>query len=148
MRGVGLVGCRWAVLTLALLSGCAWLAGGPLQPTRDTAVVRAGEWGKVYRGGYVEIASINGVASGWRLHSDLQVTPGILHGVFYVFLCTQDSKHCTVLAQSQMTFKAEARYTYRLLAREQVHGTNRFWVWVVDEASNAVVGGTAPDAAS
>ena len=50
-------------------------------------------------------------------------------------------KHCTAIAQAQTTFQTEARHLYRLLAREQVNGTNRLRVWLVDDAENGVVGG-------
>jgi hypothetical protein len=142
------VRCANGVLTLMLLAGCAGLEQGPLKPTDKTAVVKAGPWGKVYRGGYVEIASVNGTETGWRLRSEMELNAGNQSGVFYVYLCTQGNKHCTSVAEAQIRFKAEAGHTYQVRAREQVNGSNRFWVWVVDEGDNHVVGGTTPDTSS
>ena len=131
--------CTALVLTL-LCFACA----GPLKPSDKTAVVRAGEWGKIYRGGYVELASVSGTDARWRIRSELEVTPGILNGVYYVYLCTQGDKHCTSVAQAPISFKAQAGHSYQVHAREQVNGSNRFWVWIVDEADGQVVGGTSP----
>ena len=144
----GLIRAGSALLVFLCLSGCSLIRSGPIEPTPSTAVVRAGQWGKVYRSGYVELVSLNGVQSGWRLRSDLAVTPGVLNGVLSVSLCTQGNKHCMPVAQVPISFPAEAKHSYRLQAREQVNGANRFWVWVIDEASGAVVGGNAPDPAS
>jgi len=124
-----------------VLSSCGNQA---LQPTDRTAVVAAGQWGKVYRGGYVEVASINGSAPGWRLRSDAEVSPGKVSLIAYVYLCRQAFSHCDSIAEAPLALNAEAGHKYRLLAREQVNGSNRFWVWVVEENTAAVVGGTPP----
>jgi hypothetical protein len=137
-----------AVLACLLVASCSLLQQRPLQPTDKTAVVRAGQWGKIYRGGYVELAAVSGVNAGWRLHSDLSVTPGMLSGVYYIYSCAQDYNHCISIAEANVTFEAEAGHTYQVRAREQVSGSNRFWVWVVDEAGGQVVGGTPPSTGS
>ena len=133
-----------AAIALSLLFGCAAFEHDKSQPREKLALVKAGQWGKAYRGGYVELASVNGVATGWRLRSDMEITPGILSGVYYVYLCAQGDKHCTSIAETQISFKAEAGRTYQVHAREQVNGTNRFWVWVEDAADGRVVGGKFP----
>ena len=133
-----------AAIALLVLSGCATFERDKSPPLDKVAVVKAGQWGKVYRGGYVELASVNGVATGWRLRSDMEITPGILSGVYYIYLCAQGDKHCTSIAETQISFKAEAGRTYQVHAREQVNGSNRFWVWVEDAANGRVVGGQFP----
>lgn len=135
-----------AAFALLLISSCAALQ--PLKPTDRTAVVKAGQWGKIYRGGYVELAAINGGDARWRVRSEMEMTPGILNAVYYVYLCTQGEKHCTSVAESQISFIAQAGHTYQVRAREQTNGSNRFWVWVVDEADEHVVGGNNPSAGS
>jgi hypothetical protein len=133
--------------TVALLAvlGCAGL--GEVQPTDRTAVVKTGQWGKVYRGGYVEIVSANGVEPRWRLRSALEVGAGEQTALFYAYLCSSGMQHCDPIAEAQVSFRAEARHTYRAHAREQVNGSNRFWVWIEDEATGKVVGGTPPGVA-
>ena len=133
-----------AACALLLLSSCAALEQRTLKPTDQTSVVKAGQWGKVYRGGYVELASVGSADAGWRLRSEIEITPGILSGVYYIYLCTQGNEHCTSVAQAQISFKAEAGHSYQVRAREQVNGSNRFWIWIVDEANGRVVGGTPP----
>jgi hypothetical protein len=102
----------------------------------------------VYRGGYVGIETINGTPSSWRLHADVEVAPGEQSVVVEVYLCQDDSQHCTGIAQTQIAFAAQARHVYRLHAQEQVNGSNRFWVWIEDNATGGVVGGTPPPPAS
>jgi len=134
-------------VALLVLSGCAYLE--PPKPTDHTAVVTAGQWGEVYRGGYVELVSASGVEPGLRLHSAIEIPVGEQIGLFYVYLCTASSNQCNnSIAQAQFAFKAEAGHTYRPRAREQVNGSNQFWVWLVDDANGNVVGGTPPDSAS
>jgi hypothetical protein len=133
------------VVAVLVLSACAYTQ--PLKPTDHTAVVRAGQWGEVYRGGYVEIVSVSGVEPGWRLHSDMAIPAGDRMGLFYVYLCPGGSGQCdgnNSIAQAQFAFRAEAGHTYRVRAREQVNGSERFWVWLVDEANGNVVGGAPP----
>jgi hypothetical protein len=100
----------------------------------------------VYRGGYVEIASVDGVEPEWRLHSAMQVAKGERSAWFYVYLCTEDPKNCISIAQAHVAFDAQAGHTYRARAQEQLNGSNRFWVWVEDEGTGKVVGGTPPRA--
>ena len=51
----------WVLVLLALMtSGCALFQTTHLEPTADTAVVRSGQWGEFYRGGYVRIESVSG----------------------------------------------------------------------------------------
>jgi len=123
--------------TLLILSACT-LLGGP-KPTDQTAVVKDGPWGKVYRGGYVEIVSINGIEADWRVHSALSISPGDRSAWFFVYLCNEDPKHCISIAQALVTFHAQAGHTYRPRAEEQVNGSNRFWVWVEDAGSGQAV---------
>ncbi len=133
---------RVAVASLAL-SGCAYLEEP--KATDHTSVVKAGRWGEIYRGGYVELVSVNGVEPRWRLRSDVEVPPGDQTGLFYVYLCSGGSMPCNnSIAGAQVSFRAEAGHTYRAHAREQVNGSNRFWIWVEDHATGKVVGGTTP----
>lgn len=133
---------RVAAVLLAF-SGCA--AFEPLQPTDRTAVIKAGRWGEIYRGGAVAVVSVDRVESEWRVRTDMEVAPGDRTARIYVFLCSGGSTPCNnVIAESQVGFRAEAGHTYRPHAREQVNGSNRFWVWVVDEGTGKVVGGTTP----
>jgi hypothetical protein len=126
---------------LLALSACT-LLDNP-RPTDHTAVIKDGPWGKVYRGGYVEMVSGNGVESDWRLHSAQSIPPGERSAWLYVYLCNEDSKHCIPIAQAQVTFSALAGHTYRPHAQEQVNGSNRFQVWVEDESTGNAVGETA-----
>lgn len=133
---------RVAVAAL-VLSGCAYFEEP--KATDRTSVVKAGRWGEIYRGGYVELVSVNGIEPRWRLRSDIEVRPGDQTGLFYVFLCSGGSMPCNhSIAGAQISFRAEAGRTYRARAREQVNGSNRFWVWLEDEATGNVVGGTTP----
>ena len=143
-----LFGCRGAVVALLMLASCASLEQVPLQPTDRSAVVRATPWGKVYRGGYVEIASVNGEQSSWRLRSEMELPAGEQSAVFYVYLCNSGVRDCTSIAQADIRFRAEPKHTYRARAREQINGSNRFWVWVEDEADGKTVGGAPPSPGS
>jgi hypothetical protein len=136
--------CGAIAYALLMLASCARLEQRPLEPTDRTAVVKATAWGKIYRGGYVEIASVNGVEPSWRLRSDLELAAGAHTAVFYVYLCNGDMRDCISIAQAQISFDAEAKHTYRARAREQINGSNRFWVWVEDESDGRMVGGTPP----
>jgi len=135
--------CGAVTAALLVLASCAGHQTA-LQPTDRTAVVKATPWGKVYRGGYVEIASVNGVEPSWRLRSEMELAAGEQTAVFYVYLCNGDMRDCTSIAQAQISFRAEPRHTYRARAREQINGSNRFWVWVEDEMDGKTVGGTPP----
>ena len=141
MRAV--LGSGTVVVALLILAACAYTQ--PLKPTDHTAVVRAGQWGEVYRGGYVEIASVSSVQPTFRLRADMEVPAGEQTGLFNVYLCNGGSTQChDSIAQAQFSFTAEAGHTYRPRARERVNGSNQFWVWLVDEADDKVVGGTPP----
>jgi hypothetical protein len=135
--------CLLAWVLLAL-SACALLAEP--KPTTRTAVVKGGHWGRVYRGGYVELESVSGVTPQWRLHSAIGITTGEHSALLSVYLCNADPKHCVSIAQAQIAFDAQGGHTYRACAQEQVNGSNRFWVWVEDEGTGRVAGGTPPSA--
>jgi len=136
-----------SVAVMLVLSACAYTQ--PLKPTDHTAVVRAGQWGEVYRGGYVEIVSVSSVESTFRLRSDMEIPAGEQTGLFNVYLCNGGSTQChDSIAQAQFAFRAEAGHIYRPRAREQVNGSNQFWVWLVDEANGSVAGGTPPGSGS
>ena len=130
---------------VAVLCACALLREP--KPTEHTAVVEAGLWGAVYRGGYVAIASVDGVEPSWRLHSALDIRDGDRTVLLYVYLCTEGPTQCASgisVAQARVSFHAQPGHTYRPRAQEQVNGSNRFWVWVVDANTGELVGGTAP----
>ena len=133
-----------AAAAFLTLSACT-LLNNP-KPTDQTAVIKAGQWGKVYRGGYVEIISVNGVEPQWRLHSALAIPGGDRSGLFAVNLCKAGPTDCIPIADVQVAFRAQAGHTYLPRAQEQVNGSNRFWVWVEDEGTGQVVGGTVPGA--
>ena len=124
----------WAakVALAARLQGCAQLSPHAPAPSDSSAVLQAGEWGRVYRGGYVGIASIAGAPASWRLRSDVGVAPGEHTALIYVFLCEQSRKHCRSVAQTELRFRTLPGHTYRLMAQEQGHGSNRFSVWLTD----------------
>jgi hypothetical protein len=94
----------------------------------------------------VEIASVDGVEPNWRLRSEMELAAGARTAVFYVYLCNGGMRDCTSIAQAQIRFRAEPRHTYRTRAPEQINGSNRFWVWVEDQADGKTVGGTQPPA--
>jgi hypothetical protein len=112
-------------------------------PSDNSAVLQAGEWGKVYRGGYIEVVSIGGAAATWRLRSDVAVAAGEHTALVYVFLCEQSTKHCRSVAQTELHFRALPGRTYRLMAQEQGHGSNRFSVWLTDLSTGERVASTA-----
>ena len=143
-----LFACGAVVVALLVLASCAGLEQRALEPTDRTAVVKATPWGKVYRGGYAEIASVDGQEPSWRLRSEMELGAGDKTATFYVYLCNGDMRDCTSIAQAQISFRAEPRHTYRVCAREQVNGSNRFWVWVEDEIDGKTVGGTPPSPGS
>lgn len=124
---------------LLALSACT-LLDAP-KPTDRTAVVKDGPWGKVYRGGYVEI-----VQPDWRLHSTMTIPPGDRSSSFYVYLCNGDANHCISVAHAQVSFRAQAGHSYRPRAEERVNGSNRFWVWVEDEGTGQPVSDRVPSA--
>lgn len=119
--------------TMLLVLGACTLPGSP-RPTEQTAVVKDGPWGRVYRGGYVEIEQVD-----WRLHSALTIPAGERSAWFSVYLCNADPAHCIPIARAQIVFRAQAGHAYRPLAEEQTNGSNRFWVWVEDESNRQPV---------
>lgn len=139
---MNLLSSSLAAAAFLTVSACA-LLGNP-KPTDQTAVIKAGHWGKVYRGGYVEIVSVSGVEPAWRLHSAMVIPAGDGSALFSVNLCNGGPMECIPAAEMQVAFGAQAGHTYRPRAREQVNGSNRFWVWVEDEGTGQVVGGTVP----
>jgi len=127
------------VLILACLSVCACSLLANPKPTAQTAVIDEGEWGKVYRGGYVAM-----MQPGWRLHSALSIPSGERAAWFYVYLCNGDTAHCTAIAHAQVRFRAEAGHSYRPHAEEEIHGSNRFWVWIEDGGTRERVSDRIP----
>ena len=125
------------VCGLGVLSACSLLAEP--KPTDDSAVVKNGHWGGVYRGGYLEVVSVSGVQADWRLHSAVSIPLGERSMWLFVYLCNEDPKHCISVAQAQVAFNVQGGHTYRPRAEEQVNGSNRFWVWVEDEATGQPV---------
>ncbi len=129
-----------AAAAFLILSACT-LLDNP-KPTDQTAVIKDGPWGKVYRGGYVEMVSMSGVQSQWRLHSAVSIPPGERSAWFYIYLCNEGAMLCTSgvsVAQAKVSFKVQGGHTYLPRAQEQVNGSNCFWVWVEDESSGEPV---------
>jgi hypothetical protein len=134
-----------AVAAAAALSACFAFAPEPLKPDRENAVVRSAHWGGVYRGGYVGIVAIGGHSPSWKSSREVMVPAGEQVGEFYVYLCSQpDEKNCNSVASAQIPLRLEAERIYVVRAREKVNGSNQFWIWVEDQASRAVAGGTPP----
>src|SRR5512136_1890180 len=113
--------CGGVAVALLVLASCAGQQT-VLQPTDRTAVVKATPWGRVYRGGYVEIASVNAIEPSWRLRSEMELAAGDQTALFYVYLCNGDMRDRTSIAQAQISFLAEPWHTYRARAREQING--------------------------
>ena len=91
----------------------------------------------------MEIVSVSSAEPTFRLRSDMEIPAGEQTGLFDVYLCSDGSNQChNSIAQAQFGFKAKAGHIYRIRAREQVNGSNQFWVWLVDEADGSVAGGT------
>jgi hypothetical protein len=135
--------CRTLAFASLVLSSCAYLA--PPKATDHTAVVKSGPWGAAYRGGYVEMVSVSGVDPSLRLHSAMTIAPGETKGLVYVYLCNGGAMDCNnSIAAAEVSFHAEADHTYRVRAREQVNGSDRFRIWVEDDSTGKVVGGTYP----
>jgi len=128
---------------LIALSACTVLDNP--KPTEQTAVIKPGQWGKVYRGGYLEIVSVSGVEPAWHLRSALAVPAGDRSAVFSVDLCNGGPWDCIPIVETRIAFRAQTGHAYIPRARERVNGSNRFWVWVEEEGTGHVVGGTVPD---
>jgi hypothetical protein len=54
------------ILLFALRRALRVVSNHHLAPTAETAVVRSGQWGELYRGGYVRIESVKRHAPSWR----------------------------------------------------------------------------------
>jgi hypothetical protein len=116
-----------------------------LEPDTQTSVVRSAPWGKVYRGGYVQVVNVSGVEPSFSNKREVAVPPGARRGVLWVSLCEGDSyKRCYTVQTVQLDFRTEPGRSYLARAREKVHGSNEFWVWVEEQESRAVVGGERP----
>ena len=135
---------RLAALVLPLLAGCALFARTELQPDAHTAVVRAGDWGKVYRGGYVAIVNVNGQQPDWATPRQIKVAPGEQFGVFQVVLCETQHAGCRPLALAQLKLRLAPGAIYDVLAQEKVNGSNEFWVWAQDAKTKTLAGGERP----
>ena len=136
---------RSTVMLVSLAaSGCVLFQPPRLVPTAETAVVHAGEWGEIYRGGYVRIDSVSGRTPSWSNSREIAVGRGQQTGVFEVLLCLSGERNCPELARAELRFETEPGHTYLVRAREKVNGSNQFWVWVEDEQTGALAGGSPP----
>jgi hypothetical protein len=115
-----------------------------VSPGPDTAVLRSGSWGGVYRGGHVGIEKVNGVAPPWTDTRNITMPPGEKQGEFLVLLCQDDQMQCRPLARAAVAFHAQAGRSYVVRAKETVNGSDRFSIWVEDAQTGAVAGGTTP----
>jgi hypothetical protein len=136
------IGRMIMVCLLAALGGCVLFSDQRLAPTAHTAVLRAGVWGGVYRGGIVEAVAIGGNETGWRLRKDVQVAAGEAAPLFWISLCDASAIHCNPIAHAELKTTLAPGHSYLAHAKEQANGTNRFRVWLTDEASGAVVSET------
>ena len=136
---------QWAVTFVTLATGgCALFQSAHLAPTAETAVVRSSQWGEIYRGGYVRIDAVSGRSPSWSNSREVGVGVGDQTGSFEVLLCREGEQHCPELASAQVRFKTDAGHSYVVRAREKVNGSNQFWVWVEDQKTGVVAGGSAP----
>jgi hypothetical protein len=134
-----------SVASAALLSGCALFQPARLEPDAQTSVVRSAPWGKVYRGGYVQVVNIGGVEPSFSNKREVAVPPGEQRGVLWVSLCEGEShEHCHMVKTAQLAFRTEAGCSYVARAQEKLHGSNEFWVWVEEQETGTVVGGERP----
>jgi len=131
-------------LTAVALAGCALFHTPTLTPGADTAVLRAGSWGGVYRGGSVSIVSVNGATPHWTDTSQMVIPPGEKQGEFQVLLCANEQMQCRPLARSAVAFRADAGNSYVVRAQETVNGSDRFSAWVENAQTGAVAGRTDP----
>ena len=131
-------------LATAVASGCALIHTPTVSPGPDTAVLRAGSWGGVYRGGSVSIVSVNGATPDWTDTRQMLIPPGESRGQFQVLLCENDQLQCRPLARVGVAFHADAGSSYVLRAQETVNGTDRFSVWVENAQTRAVAGRSDP----
>jgi len=134
----------WVLPLTLVTSSCALFQTPYLEPTSDTAVVRSGQWGEFYRGGYVRIESVSGHAPTWRNNQEVSVGGGQQTGTFSVMLCRGSDQNCPELASIELRFNTELAHSYVVRAQEKINGSNQFWIWVQDQETAAVVGGQAP----
>jgi len=134
----------WVLPLTLVTSSCALFQTPYLEPTSDTAVVRSGQWGEFYRGGYVRIESVSGHAPTWRNNQEVSVGGGQQTGTFSVMLCRGSDQTCPELASTEVQFNTELGHSYVVRAQEKINGSNQFWIWVQDQETAAVVGGEAP----
>jgi len=113
-------------------------------PGPDTAVLRAGSWGGVYRGGSVSIVSVSGASPHWTDTSQMVIPAGERQGEFQILLCENGQMQCRPLAQASIAFHADAGSSYVVRAQETVNGSDRFSVWVENAQTGAVAGRTDP----
>jgi hypothetical protein len=133
------------MLLASASSSCMLFQPASLAPTSDTAVVRSSQWGAFYRGGYVRIDSISGRAPSWRNSQEVAVGSGEQTGIFAVLLCRGSEQNCPELASTNVGFKTAPGHVYVVHAQEKVNGSNQFWVWVQDQQTRAVAGGSPPE---
>jgi hypothetical protein len=134
-----------SIASAALLSGCALFQPARLEPDAQTSVVRSGPWGKVYRGGYVQVVTVSGVEPSFSNKREVAVPPGEQRGVLWVSLCEGESrKRCYTVKSAQLDFRTEPGRSSVARAKEKLHGSNEFWVWVEDQDTRAVTGGERP----
>ena len=131
-------------LTALATAGCALFYTPTLSPGRDTAVLRAGTWGSVYRGGLVSIVSVSGGTPRWTDTRQMVIPPGERQGEFEVLLCENEQMQCRPLARVAVAFHADAGTSYAVRARETVNGSDRFSVWVENAQTGAIAGHTDP----
>jgi hypothetical protein len=133
----------WVLLSV-LVSGCALFQTTHLTPTADTAVVRSGQWGEFYRGGYVRIESVSGHTPSWRNSQEVSVDGGRQTGTFSVMLCRGSDQSCPELASTEVRFNTELGHSYVVHAQEKINGSNQFWIWVQDQQTGTTAGGDPP----
>jgi hypothetical protein len=121
-----------ALIATSLAAGCTLLQQTHVAPDQDAAVLKSGAWGKVYRGGYVRILSVNGQAPPLANRNEMALRGGEQAVDFQVLLCQEDAGHCQPIAAASLSFSAEPGHTYLVRAREAVNGSNDFTVWVED----------------
>jgi hypothetical protein len=131
-------------LAAVALTGCALFYTPTLTPGPDTAVLRAGTWGGVYRGGSVSIVSVSGATPSWTDTRQMVIPPGERRGEFQVLLCENEQLQCRPLTRVGVAFRADAGSAYVVRAQETVNGSDRFSVWVENAQSGAVAGRTDP----
>ena len=136
--------CLSLSLAALALSGCALFYTPTLKPGPDTAVLHAGSWGGVYRGGSVSIVSVSGGSPHWTDTRQIVIPPGERQGEFQILLCENEQMQCRPLARASVAFRADAGSSYVVRAQETVNGSDRFSVWVENTQTGVVAGRTDP----